>query len=283
MGHIPVMTKEVMTYLQIKKGGRYVDSTLDGGGHAREILKIAGSRAIVLGIEQDHEIVKSIRQKNIERLIVEEGNYIHMKDYVQKHKISDIDGILFDFGVSSWHLDESGRGFSFKNNEPLDMRFSQKEGTKSAAELINSLTKTQLANIFKNYGQESRANLVAEAIVSARRKRRIMTSGQLIKIIEKVIPRGKKHPATKIFQALRIAVNRELDMIRKGLEAAMQMVTPGGRVVAISFHSLEDKIVKEMFRSRGAVITKKPIIPCLEEIFSNPRSRSAKLRAWENS
>ncbi len=277
------MTDEVMTYLQIKKGGRYVDSTLDGGGHAREILKRAGEGAIVLGIERDHEIVKNIQQKNIEGLIIEEGNYIHMKGYIEKNKISSIDGILFDFGVSSWHLDESGRGFSFKNDEPLDMRFSQKEDSRSAAELVNSLTKVQLADIFKNYGQESRANSAAEAIVTARRKQRIMTTGQLIKIIEKVIPRGKKNPATKIFQALRIAVNQELDAIREGLEIAMRMVAPSGRVVAISFHSLEDKIVKEMFRSRGMVITKKPITPCREEILSNPRSRSAKLRVWENS
>jgi len=282
--HTPVLLEETMEYLNIKKGGTYIDSTLNGGGHAKAILKRAGNTARVIGIERDHAIASRIRAENVRGLTVEEGNYTDMERIAQKHGIHEIDGILFDFGMSSWHVDSSGRGFSFAADEPLDMRYEPSEGGESAAAVINSYTAHDLAKIFKEYGEERYANRIAQKIVTERREKRITTSGRLSAIVASAVPRrGKINPATRIFQALRIYVNQELDNMRVGIQVACALVAPKGRVVAISFHSLEDRIVKNMFRSTpGKVLTKKPVTPQQSEIVKNSRSRSACLRAWEN-
>jgi len=273
-----------MEYLNIKKGGTYIDSTLNGGGHAMAILKRAGGMAHVIGIERDHAIASRIRAENVHGLVVEEGNYTDMERIVQKHGIHEVDGVLFDFGMSSWHVDSSGRGFSFAADEPLDMRYEPSEEGESAAAVVNSYTAADLAKIFKEYGEERYANRIAQKIVTERREKRITTSYRLSAIVASAVPRrGKINPATRVFQALRIYVNQELDNMRAGIQAACALVVPKGRVVAISFHSLEDRIVKNLFRSTpGKVLTKKPVTPQQSEIAKNPRSRSALLRAWEN-
>ena len=279
--HKPVLVKETMEYLRIKQGGTYIDATLDGGGHARAILAYGAKR--VIGIERDPEIVGMTKKEHIPNLLVEEGNYTAMEEFVKKSHIQNIDGVLFDFGLSSWHLENSQRGFSFLRDEVLDMRFSKKEKV-TAAEIINTSSVEELIKIFHEYGEEKFASRAARAVVVARKQGRILTTARLSQILEDVLPkRNAKNPVTKIFQALRIAVNHELENIQLGLEVAMRLVVPGGRVVAISFHSLEDRIVKNAFRGdeRGFAITKKPVTPPLEEIKENPRARSACLRAWE--
>lgn len=279
MIHAPVLLKETMDYLNIRPG-TYIDSTLNGGGHAQEILNRLGDRGTVLGIECDPKLVQKIKQKKIKGLIVEEGNYIDMETLARKHHITSVDGILFDFGMSSWHIDSSGRGFSFQRNEVLDMRYSSQDQP-TAAVLINTLSRERLIKIFKEYGEEHNAVRIAGAIIKARKEKRILTTNELVSIITSVTKAAKKHPATKIFQALRIAVNNELEAIREGLAAAMRLVSPGGHVVAISFHSLEDRIVKQTFKSAAMMLTRKPIRAGKAEQHANPRSRSALLRAWE--
>ncbi|MBI2052948.1 MAG: 16S rRNA (cytosine(1402)-N(4))-methyltransferase RsmH [Candidatus Ryanbacteria bacterium] len=279
--HKPVLVKEAMEYLQVKKGGVYLDATLDGGGHARAILAHGAGR--VLGIERDPEIVRMVKKEHIPHLEVEESSYVNMEALATRRHIKNIDGILFDFGLSSWHLESSRRGFSFLRDEALDMRFSNKEKV-TAAEIINTRSVAELTEIFREYGEERLASRVAHAIVKARKQGRIMTTSHLYKIISGVLPRySAKNPAAKIFQALRIAVNRELENIEMGIKAALRLVRPGGRVAAISFHSLEDRIVKNAFRNDtgGFAVTKKPVTPSQRELRENPRARSARLRAWE--
>lgn len=279
--HRPVMVEETMKYLAPEKNGTYIDATLGAGGHALEILKRARG-AVVLGIERDNDLAAYIRDEKIDGLIVEEGNYTDMKKIARKQHQKNIRGVLFDFGLSSWHLEKSGRGFSFQQNEPLDMRYSIRDNTR-AAELLNTLSQDDLADIFYKYGEESNSRAIARAIVRARKEKRITTTRDLVDIISAVIKRrGKIHPATRVFQALRIAVNRELDAVREGIQEAMDLVATRGRVVAISYHSLEDRIVKHAFNSRGLAVTKKPLVPSRAEVESNPRARSARLRAWEN-
>lgn len=274
--HEPVLVREVMQYLQVKKGGWYIDATMNGGGHTNEILKQAGRGGGVLGIERDPELIKKAKQKNGINLIVEESNYTNMEQLAKKHNLTTIDGILFDFGLSSWHLDASGRGFSFRRDEVLDMRFSQKDA-ETAAEIVNTYSESNLADIFMSYGEVRQARRVAHAITEARKKARILTTSDLVKICKRITPKG----TAMVFQALRIAVNKELEAVQLGIAAAMRLVAPGGRIVAISFHSLEDRIVKNAFRTSGIVLTKKPVCASRDEMVKNPRAGSAKLRAWE--
>ncbi len=283
MIHKPVMAEETMKYLKPKKSGTYIDATLNGGGHAKMLLEALGSSGTLLGIERDHDLVAAMREKKLKGLVVEEGNYTDIKDFASAHKLKNIAGILFDFGFSSWHTDKSKRGFSFQKDEILDMRYSVHDAP-SAAELVNMLSERELTDIFLTYGEESYARHIARAIVTARKKKRIFYTRELTDIISQVVThRGKTHPATRVFQALRIAVNHELDAVRVGIREAMALVAPYGRVVAISYHSLEDRIVKKEFSAFGNVITKKPIAPQRAEILNNPRARSAKLRAWEKT
>lgn len=282
MIHRPVMVEESMKYLALQKNGTYIDATLGAGGHSRAMLKHVGSRGTVLGIERDHELAKRMTREHVNKLIVEEGNYTDMKKFASRHKLNSISGVLFDLGLSSWHLEESRRGFSFQRDEVLDMRYSTSDDTR-AAELVNTLSEKELADLFYTYGEERFSRKIAHAIVSARKSKRIIGTQELVEIISGVVKsRGKTHPATRVFQALRIAVNRELDAVREGIREAMRIVVPGGRVVAISYHSLEDRIIKDAFGEYGNVLTKKPVTPSYEEIAENSRARSAKLRAWEN-
>ncbi|KKU53170.1 MAG: 16S rRNA (cytosine(1402)-N(4))-methyltransferase [Candidatus Ryanbacteria bacterium RIFCSPHIGHO2_12_FULL_47_12b] len=283
MDHKPVLTDKVMQYLDPQPGKIIIDGTLDGCGHSQEISKRLQGNGLIIGIEIDKDLVKQAIKKNIRGLIVEKNNYKNMKEVIAKHNIRSVDGVLLDFGMSSWHLEESGRGFSFQRNEPLDMRFSHEE-EKTAASIINSLPENDLADIFQQYGEERHARKIAHAIVATRKHERIIQTQQLVEIVRRCTPRAffRTHSTTKIFQALRIAVNDELNNVRAGIQAAMEVVKPGGRVVAISFHSLEDRIVKSAFRTWGTVLTKKGVSASRAEQLLNPRSRSARLRAWEN-
>lgn len=279
--HVPVLPEEVLEYLNVKEGGIYIDATLNGGGHSKLILN-AKPHVQVIGIERDPEIAFRIQEEHIDGLTVINENYIHMRQVLAQLNKEKVDGVLFDFGFSSWHVDSSGKGFSFLKDEPLDMRYSDRDSL-TAADIVNTMHEKGLADIFEAYGEEKRARAIASAIVEHRKKEKIETTADLVGIIEKIKFKGSRkiHPATQVFQALRIAVNRELECVRDGLEAAMEVTKDGGRVVAISFHSLEDRIVKDTFKQKGGVLTKKPVIATREESKNNPRSRSAKLRAWE--
>jgi len=272
--HIPVLTKEVLEYLSPKPNENFIDCTLGFGGHAEEILKRTKPNGKVLGIEIDPEIAKKNKQ---ERLIVVNDSYVNLRKIV---KVNDFkaNGILFDLGLSSFHFEGSNRGFSFQKDEFLDMRFSPKSRL-MAYDIINSWPEKDIEEILKEYGEERHSRRIAKAITEARK---IKTTKELACLIEKIVPRrGKIHPATRTFQALRIAVNDELENIRKGLLEATEVLGVGGRIVVISFHSLEDRIVKHFFKDNPnlKVLFKKPIQPQEDEILNNPRSRSAKLRA----
>lgn len=278
--HIPVLTKEVMQYLKPKSGGIYIDATLNGGGHARAILKETGPRGCVLGIELDENLADMMKKEKIGNLIVANGSYKDMKRIAARHSIKQVDGVLFDFGMSSWHIESSRRGFSFLRDEILDMRYSKKSRL-TAAEIVNTYSEKQLADMFWKYGQESRSRIFAHKVASYRKNTRILTTFDFIKALGIQKLTSKRHPATKIFQALRIAVNDELRSVEEGLRAAMDIVRKSGHVVAISFHSLEDAIVKNTFAAYGRALTKRPVFATHAEITFNPRSRSARLRAWE--
>lgn len=274
--HIPVLLKETIKYLNIKENGNYIDCTLNGGGHTKEILKKTNGK--VLGIEIDKEIFEKIKKENIERLIPVNDNYINLKNIIKENNFNNIKGILLDVGMSSYHIDESKRGFSFQKNEPLLMNYS---GNTTAREIVNNYNVKELEKIIREYGEEKHAKKIAEQII---KNRPIDTTFQLIEIIKKVIPfnKEKTHFATRTFQALRIEANKELENIKNVLPQALEVLEKQGVMVVISFHSLEDRIIKNFFKSRAKeveLLTKKPVLPDEEEIKSNPRARSAKLRA----
>lgn len=290
---MPVLANEVQALLHVQPGDTIVDATLDGGGHAGLLLTAVVPDGRVLGIEQDPDMVRFMRDRiKQERgvwknLIVHHGNFREISLIVSSHRIHDIVGILFDLGVSRWHFLESKRGFSFRNlDEPLSMALAV-NNTMSAALILNSAPEKELERIIKTYGEERKARRIAKAIAMFRRKKRIIAVGDLLLALEPVWGtkhKGKTHPATKTFQALRIAVNDELEALREGLSDAWKILRSGGRLVVISYHSLEDRIVKQTFREwsnqkLGNVLNKKPIMPSREEIFKNPSARSAKLRA----
>ena len=284
--HIPVLLKETMEYLDPQENGNYIDCTLNGGGHTREILKRNGPEGKVLGIELDKDIFEKIRTENIERLIPVNNSYVNIKRVAEENSFRDIKGILFDIGMSSWHVDQSKRGFSFKNDEPLLMNYGDEEIT--AEDIVNNFDEKEIERILDEYGEEKYSRKIAKKIVEARRSEKIKSTFQLIEIIRQSTPsdyhHGKIHFATRTFQALRIAVNRELENFRGALPEALSLLDRGGRLVAISFHSLEDKIIKDFLKDREQkgeieILTNKPIGPEEEEIILNPRSRSAKLRA----
>ena len=285
--HKPVMQKEVIYFLDPKPNENFIDATIDGGGHARIILEKIKPNGKVLGIEQDESIIPFIPEND--NLIIENNNYIHMKSIIKKYGIQPIKGILFDLGLSSFHVERSQRGFSFKKNEPLDMRFS-KDIDMMAADIVNSSDYQTIKTILKTYGEEQFAPQIAKAICHARKKGNIQTTFDLVDIIKEAVPqwykRKKIYFATKTFQALRIKVNKELENLRQGLQAACHVVGKGGRVVVISFHSLEHRIVKETFKEYeknafGKIITKHAKRPTRSEVMINARARSALLRVWE--
>ena len=284
--HKPVLLKEVMEALEPKPGETVLDATIDGGGHAIPIVKKIYPKGILVGIDQDVELLE--RLKSEKNIILLNGNFRDLDKLFEKEKIKSINKALFDLGISSWHLESSGRGFSFQKNEPLDMRYSPESET--AANLINKFSEKELTDILKKYGEERFAGSIVRKICETRKKNPIKTTFELIEIISRAVPdwykRRRLHFATKTFQALRIAVNDELEALKEGMDKAWRFLEPGGRIAVISFHSLEDRIVKNFFREKalageGRILTKKPILPSREELRVNPRARSAKLRAGE--
>ncbi len=299
--HIPVMVEETMNYLITRSDGIYVDGTVGGGGHSEEILK--RTKAKVIGFDIDPEAVEFARQhlKSYgDRVLILNRNYAKIKESLKELGIEKITGFLLDLGVSSHQLD-FGRGFSFRFDERLDMRMDRASDI-TASDILNNYSEKEIADIIFKFGEEPRAKAIAKEIVRYRKRKRIETTGELVKIIDKVV--GKKYRLkvlARVFQSLRIAVNRELDNLKIALDSAIDVLEKGGRIVVISYHSLEDRIVKNFFKRMEKmcvcppdvleckcgkvqvmrILTKKPVVPKEEEISSNPRARSAKLRAGE--
>lgn len=278
--HTTVLLKEVVAQLQPRSGGLYVDATTGGGGHAGEILRVSAPDGRLIGLDCDDEALAASREKLSEwgaRVTLVRANFAELEQALMNVGVTAVDGIVFDLGVSSRQFDEPTRGFSFQREGPLDMRMDRSAGT-TAREVINTASEKELADIFFLYGEERRSRSIAKRLVAARP---IETTTQLANLVG---PRHSKiHPATRVFQALRIYVNDELGNLKRGLEAATRVLTTGGRVAVISFQSLEDRIVKHYFRETPAlhIITRKPVTPTEEEIERNPRARSAKLRVAE--
>ena len=291
--HTPVLLKEVLHYLALDKGYKAVDGTVNGGGHAWAISEVVGSKGKVLGIDRDKDLINRLRdrvkaehKKNIEAV---EGSFADIEEIAHEHSMNLVDAVLLDLGFSSYHLEESGRGFSFIRNEILDMRYDTSRNP-TAHDILMRFSLNELEKIFHEYGEEQFSRQIAKAILEARKRGDILWTKDLVGIIESAVPawykHRKTHPATKVFQALRIAVNDELSHIPRGIQGALQILKPGGRLAIISFHSLEDRIVKttfSLFKKEGLIknITKKPVVPSREEIRLNPRSRSSKLRIAE--
>ena len=305
--HIPVLLNEVLDTINCKKDGIYVDATVGSGGHAEHLLKKYPLIGMLVGIDRDEEALNRTKKKLqplSHKVMLIHGNFSDIATILPKNEIHSIDGILFDFGVSTPQLKDPLRGFSFDLEGPLDMRMDRNNPQK-AQDLIMQLSEQELAKVIRDYGQERWARRISRVIKSRLQEKPIENTTELSKIVGNAIPRRyhpkKIHPATKTFQALRIAVNNELSSIDRGLDGAFGLLKEGGRICAISFHSLEDGIVKKKFnewakdcicppgipfcackkRKQLNVITKKPVSPSHEEITNNPKSRSAKLRAGE--
>lgn len=287
--HIPVLLKEVIEYLNPQPNENFIDATIGEGGHSLAILKKIAPQGKVLGVELDSAIYETVKNKlkNEKRLILVNDSYVNIKKIVKEKQFQPVNGILFDLGMCSWQIDESKRGFSYLKDEPLDMRFSPKN-ILTAAEIVNFWKIEDLEKILRDYGEEKYARRIALAIKEDRRKKRIVGTQELVEILKKALPKNydnyRLHPAVRTFQALRIAVNNELENLKMGLILASEILAPQGKIVVISFHSLEDRIVKFFFRDNAKqntlkILTKKPITSSQEEIKNNIRSRSAKLRA----
>ena len=293
-GHVPVLLKEAIDFLAIRRGGTYIDATVGLGGHSYEIAKRLGAQGRLIGVDKDPaalEIARTVvtRQWTVSSedwptIDLRHGSFA---DLANDQRPTTIDGILADLGVSSLQIDNAERGFSFQAEGPLDMRMNTESG-ETAEQVVNQVDEVTLANLIYEFGEERRSRRIARAIV---RSRPIRTTAQLAEIVSAAArpmnqAERRIHPATRTFQALRIFVNRELDDLRKLMESAPQLLKPGGRLVIISFHSLEDRIVKDALREGAKqghyrLLTKKPVTASEEEIDRNPRSRSAKLRAAE--
>ena len=307
--HKSVLLEESIKALNLKKGDVVVDATLGGGGHSHEILKKIGSEGMLIAIDQDNEAIEKFKAQSKKlkakgRIFLVNDNFANLDSILKELKIEKVDAILADFGISSDQLEKTERGFSFQKDAPLDMRMNQNEGM-TAADVVNSYSEKELANIFFEYGDEKYARLIAKGIVSQRKSKPIETTKELAVLIEKSIPKRygsqKINPATKVFQALRIEVNKELESIREFIPKAIEVLDKKGRLSVITFHSGEDRIVKEIARenARGCIcppnfpvcrcgrfpivkiVNSKPIVPGAKEIGDNPRSRSAKLRVVE--
>lgn len=310
--HIPVLLAECLEQSKLSTQHTFADCTLGGAGHSIEVAYRLGPDGILLGIDQDEMALTAagarlgtIPSNEAPRIELLRGNFGNLDELLMKAQVPGVDTFLFDLGVSSPQLDFPSRGFSFKEDSPLDMRMDPGRQTITAAELVNTLDASELTRIIRDYSDEKWASRIAQFIVAERERGPIETSGQLVEIIKAAIPasarRAGGHPAKRTFQALRIEVNSELAVLRKGLEAAIRWLNPKGRLVVISYHSLEDRVVKEVFAKHAQtctcppglpvcacnanpslkVITRKPILPTAEEIERNPRARSAKLRVAE--
>lgn len=283
--HVPVLVNEAIEYLKPEKNQNFIDATVGFGGHALEILKKTAPNGRLLAIDQDQVAIeesKKYLKKYLNRVDFANVNFAELGLVIRDWKEYKVSGILFDLGVSTFQLTSEERGFSFRGDAPLDMRMSPKIA-KTASDIVNSASFQTLKNILKNYGEEPMAGKIASEIVRSRQEKRIEKTSDLVEIIERVVPQkekhGKIHFATRTFQALRIATNDELNQLESGLKQALTILSPGGRLVVISFHSLEDRIVKRFFANNMKVLTPKPIIASEKEVLANPRSRSAKLRA----
>lgn len=291
--HKSVLLHEAIELLDIQKGKKYIDATLGGGGHTFEILQRGGK---VLSLDTDEDAIAHVEEKiknneakiksNKEELIVRQGNFRDIDTIARENGFEKVSGILFDLGVSSHQLDVGKRGFSIAQEGPLDMRMTTALSV-TAKDLVNGLTKSELTELFEKFGEEHFARKIASYIVDARRKKPIETTKELADLIKRAnYKENKIHPATRVFQALRIAVNDELHSIREALPKALSLLEKEGRIVVISFHSLEDRIVKHTFsgfaqNGYGEIITDKPIIPSENEVNENSRARSAKLRVFK--
>ncbi len=292
--HEPVLVDEIVFWLRCKPGGVYVDCTLGYAGLATRILHRTAPDGILIGIDRDEHALNESRarlQAVMPRVHLRHGNFAEIKTLVAESGFQHVDGVVFDLGVSSPQLDRPERGFSFRDDGPLDMRMDQREG-RTAADLVRDVPERELADMIFQLGEERYSRRIARAIAQARMQGVIGTTRQLAAVVENAVPgsyrHGRIHCATRTFQALRIAVNRELDVLEPALRDAADIVAPGGRVCAVSFHSLEDRIVKHTFRALATgpaasvkVLTKKPVMASESERDHNPRSRSAKLRVVE--
>ena len=301
--HIPVLLKEVLHYLIPKKGGGvYIDCTLGGGGHSKAILERIYPDGLLIGIDRDIEAIKAARKELsnfLDRAILIRDNFKNLEEILSNLKIKVVSGVLFDLGVSSHQLRERERGFSFREDGHLDMRMDPTQKF-NASTLINNYTEEELVRIFGKYGEERFSKRIARLIVLERQKNPITTTKQLADLVIRALPKAKKrgrwriHPATRVFQAIRIEVNQELDLLEKSLNQAIKVLEDKGRICVISYHSLEDRIVKNVFKKAERekvakenyglkIITKKPIRASQEEIKRNPKARSAKLRVAEKT
>ncbi len=306
-GHLPVLLEEVMTTLAPAPGSLQIDATLGGGGHAERILEATDPDGRLLGLDADGAAIARVegrlRPRFGDRLVLRRTNFRGLADVAPAAGFGRVDGCLFDLGLSSFQLADAERGFGIRTGGPLDMRFDPTRGV-PAAELLATLDAAELTALFRRYGEEPQAGRIARTIVDARRVAPIETAEELAGLIERVAPHGPRgrrriHPATRVFQALRIAVNEELDALTDGLTAALDLLRPGGRLVVLSYHSLEDRIVKRFFAAerrgctcppevpvcvcgrnpRLSLVTKPSLTPTAAEIAANPRARSARLRA----
>lgn len=305
--HVSVLLHEAVDELQVKPSGIYVDGTLGGGGHSYEICKRLDSEGRLIGIDQDAEALEAAKKRLGEfkdRITLVKSNYERTNEVLKKQGIEKVDGIILDLGVSSYQLDNAERGFSYREDAPLDMRMDR-EQTMSAKEIVNGYSQEELFRVIREYGEERYAGSIARNICRRREKKVIETTFELVDIIRTSMPakakNGKGHPAKRTFQAIRMECNRELDVLKEALENMVDLLNDGGRLAIITFHSLEDRLVKTSFRryenpcvcppdfpicvcgrkSKGRVITRKPRIPSAEETEKNTRAKSAKLRVFE--
>jgi 16S rRNA (cytosine1402-N4)-methyltransferase len=288
MRHIPVLLDEVLQFLDPKPGGRFIDATVGAGGHTRAILDRAAPDGRVLAIDQDESALASTEtalEAYGSRVVFVHSSFREVRSIAEAHGFLDCDGVLADLGISSMMVDDPSRGFSFMREGPIDMRMDRSQAL-TAAEVVNRYSEKEIADIIYTYGEERRSRPIARSIVHSRPLHR---TTDLVRAIERVSGaprRGQIHPATRTFQGLRIYVNDELKTLEAFLDSSMGLVRPGGRVVVIAFHSLEDRIVKQKFRASvvaGRALTKKVVTAIDEEVRRNVRARSAKLRAWERS
>lgn len=294
--HDPVLVEEICNWISPHPQGVYVDCTLGLGGTTRRILERAGHSAVVICMDRDCEALalsKNSLTDYEDSIFFHHGNFSHLERFIgdSGYHEQEVDGIVFDLGVSSWQLDQAERGFSFMQDGPLDMRMDKTQRL-TAENLVNEIPERDLANLIFEFGEERFSRRIARGVVRARDLHPIKTTRALVKVIEESVPgsyrRGRLHPATRTFQALRIAVNQELDVLEEALRSAVRFLKVGGRLCVLSFHSLEDRIVKHTFRAMAgkeygmiSILTKKPLLPGEEEVRRNPRARSAKLRVAE--
>ena len=305
--HVSVLLEEVIENLDIKPDGVYVDGTLGGAGHASRVCEKLGPGGMVIGLDQDETAIRVSTERLAkfgEKVHIVKSNYVHMKEVLKDLHVEKVDGILLDLGVSSYQLDTAERGFSYMEDAPLDMRMDRQQSI-SAMEIVNEYPQEELYRIIKEYGEERYARNIAKNICLAREEKKIETTFELVDIIRRSMPakarNGKGHPAKRTFQAIRIECNHELDVLRQALDEMIDLLSDSGRLCIITFHSLEDRMVKLKFRqaenpctcppdfpvcvcgnvSKGKVITRKPILPSQEELDANSRSKSAKLRVFE--